>query len=171
MRWSHDHDETIWSDVKNNADCSMDTLCPRWRMQCIYLLPLLVVSRYYYNCFTALCPGLPGWAGTRRNTHPFTYPDCHPTLIRFFHLLQSIASSLLNLRAWQSFYTTCLQVLFALPLGLEPSTSYSIHFFTQSLSSFRNTCPYHHSLFCCSTKVISSIPRLSLSTLYLGLYL
>jgi len=22
--------------------------------------------------FTALCPGLPGWAGTRRNTHPLT---------------------------------------------------------------------------------------------------
>jgi len=24
------------------------------------------------NRFTALCPGLPGWAGTRRNTHPPT---------------------------------------------------------------------------------------------------
>jgi len=24
------------------------------------------------NRFTALCPGLPGWAGTRRNTHPST---------------------------------------------------------------------------------------------------
>ena len=24
------------------------------------------------NHFTALCPGLPGWAGTRRNTHPPT---------------------------------------------------------------------------------------------------
>jgi len=24
------------------------------------------------NHFTALCPGLPGWAGTRRNTHPTT---------------------------------------------------------------------------------------------------
>jgi len=22
--------------------------------------------------FTAVCPGLPGWAGTRRNTHPPT---------------------------------------------------------------------------------------------------
>ena len=26
-----------------------------------------------------------------------------------------------------------------------------MHFFTQSSSSFRNTCPYHHSLFCCNT--------------------
>jgi len=46
------------------------------------------------------------------------------------------------------FCTTSLQVLFGLPLGLEPSTSYSIHLFTQSLSSFRNTCPCHHNLFC-----------------------
>ena len=57
--------------------------------------------------------------------------------------------------AWQSFCTTSLQVLFGLPLGLEPSTSYSIHFFIQLVSSFHNTCPYHHSLFCCSTKIIS----------------
>jgi len=27
---------------------------------------------YYYYNFTALCPGLPGWAGTRRNIHPPT---------------------------------------------------------------------------------------------------
>jgi len=58
-----------------------------------------------------------------------------------------------------------LQVFFGLPLGLAPSTSYSIHFFTQSLSSFHNTCPYHCSLFCCSTEIISSNP--SLSTVYL----
>jgi len=57
------------------------------------------------------------------------------------------------------------QVLFGLSLGLEPSTSYSIHFFTKSVSSFCNTRPYHHSLFCCSTKVMSSIPTLSLNSL------
>jgi len=50
--------------------------------------------------------------------------------------------------AWQSFSTISLQVFFGLPLGLAPSTSYSIHFFTQSLSSFSNTCPYHRNLFC-----------------------
>ena len=54
---------------------------------------------------------------------------------------------------------------------LAPSTSYSIHFFTQSLSSFRSTCPYHRNLFCYSTKIMSSNPSLSLSTLYLELYL
>jgi len=94
------------------------------------------------------------------------HPDHHPTFISFFHLLQSIASSLFSLRARQSVCTTSLQVLFGLPLGLEPSTSYSIHFFTQSVSSFCNTCPYHLSLFCCSTKIISSIHSLSLSSLY-----
>jgi len=59
------------------------------------------------------------------------------------------------------------------PLGLEFSTSYSIHFFSQSVSSFRNTCPYHRNLFCCSTKVISSVPAflVSFSTLYFELSL
>ena len=50
-------------------------------------------------------------------------------------------------------------------LALEPSTSYSIHFFTQSVSSFRNTCPHHRYLFCCSIKIISSIPSLPLNSL------
>jgi len=51
------------------------------------------------------------------------------------------------------------------------STSYSIHFFTQSVSSFRNTCPYQCNLFCCSTKIISPIPSntlLLLSVNYLA---
>ena len=61
------------------------------------------------------------------------------------------ASSLFSLRAWQSSRTTSLQVLFGLPLGLGPSTSYSMHFFTQSSSTFCSTCPYQRSLFCCNT--------------------
>jgi len=61
------------------------------------------------------------------------------------------------------FLSTSLQVLFGLPFGLAPSTSYSTHFFTESLSSFHNLCPYHHNLFCCSTKIISSNPSLSLN--------
>jgi len=66
-------------------------------------------------------------------------------------------SSLFSLCAWQSFPTISVQVFFGLPLGLAPSTSYSIHFFTQSLSFFHSTCPYHHNLFWCS---ISSNPTL-----------
>jgi len=53
-----------------------------------------------------------------------------------------------------------LQVFFGLPLGLAPSASYSIHFYTQSLSSFCSTCPYHYNLFCCCTKIMSSKPSL-----------
>jgi len=48
---------------------------------------------------------------------------------------------------------------------LVTSTSYSIHFFTQSLSSFRSKCPNHHNLFCCSIEIMSSNPSLSLDSL------
>ena len=96
---------------------------------------------------------------------PTHHPDHHPIFISFFHLLWSIASSLFKLRAWQSFCTTSFHVLFGLSLGMEPSTSYSIHFFTQSVSSFRSICPYHRSLFCCSINIISSTPSLSLNSL------
>ena len=96
---------------------------------------------------------------------PTHHPNHHAIFISFFHLPRSIASSLFKLHAWQSFCTTSFHVLFGLPLGLESSTSYSIHFFTQSVSSFRSTCPYHRNLFCCSINIISSIPSLSLNSL------
>ena len=63
--------------------------------------------------------------------HSPTHHHDHPIFISFFHLPRSIASFLFKLRAWQSFCTTSFHVLFGLPLGVEPSTSYSIHFFTQ----------------------------------------
>ena len=72
-----------------------------------------------------------------------------------------MAFSLFNLHAWQTFCTISVQVFFGLPLGLAPSASYSVDFFTQSLSSFRSTCPYHRNLFCCSTEIMSSNPSLS----------
>jgi len=67
------------------------------------------------------------------------------------------------LRAWQSFCTTSLHVLFGLPLALEPSTSYSIHFFTYPISVFflQHMPISSQPLFCCSTKIISSIPNVS----------
>ena len=67
----------------------------------------------------------------QKKQSPNYHPDHHPIFISFFHLPWSIASSLFKLRAWESFCTTSLHVLFGLPLGLEPSTSYAIHFFTQ----------------------------------------
>ena len=58
----------------------------------------------YYNRFTALCTGQPGWDGTRRNIHPLTYPDHYPTFISFFHVLRFVASSLFNLCAPHTAY-------------------------------------------------------------------
>ena len=112
------------------------------------------------------------WSGTTRvgryqkkHSPTHTHPDHQTSFINFLHLLWSIASSMFSLHAWQSSLTTSLQVLFGLPLGLGPSTSYSMHFFTHSSSSFRSTWPYHHSLFCCNTNAMLSIPSLSLSSL------
>ena len=110
-----------------------------------------------HNRLTALCLGLPG--GTVPiPTH--THPGHQTSFINFFHLVQSIASSLFNLPASQSFSTTSVQVLF----GLEPSALYSIHSFTHLLSSFRNTCQYHPRLFYRSTKIMSSVPNLCLNS-------
>jgi len=64
-----------------------------------------------------------------------------------------------------SLFPQSLQVFFDLPLGLVPSTLYSIHFFTQSLSSFRSTCPYHRNLFRCNTEIMSSNSSLPLNSL------
>jgi len=64
-----------------------------------------------------------------------------------------MASSLFNLHAWQSFCRTSLQVLFGLPHGVAPSTSYSIHFSIQSLSSF---CTHAHAIVIC----FAVVPRL-----------
>ena len=94
-----------------------------------------------------------------------TYPDHQPSIISILHLLPSITSSRFNLCACQSFCTTSLWVLLGEPLGLEPSTAYSIHFLILSLSSFCNICPYHQNLFCCSTKIMLSNPSLSLISL------
>ena len=61
----------------------------------------------------------------QKKDSPTHHPD-HPAFISFFYIPRSIASSLFKLHAWQSFSTTALHVLFGLPLGLEPSTSYCI---------------------------------------------
>jgi len=103
------------------------------------------------NHFTALCLGLAGWARTRQSIHPLT-----PLLI-INHSPSTIIDSVLpvQLRAWLSLGTTSLQVLFGVSLSLKSSTSHSIHYFTQSLSSFRNTRPYHYNLFCSRSKIMS----------------
>ena len=86
---------------------------------------------------TAFGPGLPGYQKKHSPTH--THPDHRTSFISFLHLLLSTASSVFSLPARQSSLTTYLHVLLGLPLGLGPSTSYFMHFFTQSSSSFCNT--------------------------------
>jgi len=98
---------------------------------------------------------------------PTHHPDHYPVFFNFFRLWRSIASSLFKLHASQSFCTTSLHILFCLPLGLEPSTSYSIHSFTQSVSSLRNTCPYHRNLFCCIVSRLYYLFLISLLAFYL----
>jgi len=104
------------------------------------------------------CLGQPGWAGTRRNiTHSHSlWSSIIP--ICFLHLLRSMASSLFNPSALQSFSTISKFSLVYL-LAWHPL----LH--TQSLSSFRNTCPYHRNLFCCSTEIMSSKLSLPLNSL------
>ena len=87
----------------------------------------------------------------KKHSPTHNYNGHQSSLICYLHLLRSTASSLFNLRALQSFSTFSLQVFFGLPLGLAPSTSYSIHFFTQSLSSFRSTC---HTIATCFAVVL-----------------
>ena len=65
------------------------------------------------------------WSGTTRvgryqkeHSPTHTYPDHRASFIIFLHLQRSMASSLFNLRAWQSSRTTSFQVFFGLPLGL-----------------------------------------------------
>ena len=116
--------------------------------------------------FTALCPGLTGWTSTRR-TFAHTHLSSSSTILYQLPLSTTIRNILsVQFTCLTVFFcTTSLQVLFGQPLGLEPSTSYSIHFFTQSLSMFRKTCWCHRNLFCCSTEIMSSNPSPSLNSL------
>jgi len=101
------------------------------------------------NHFTALCPGLPGWAGTRRNTHP-------PTILI---IIQSLpASSIYHDPQHPHCSNYVLGNLFAQPLS-KSSLVYLLVWSTPPhfpyISSpnqclFCSTCPYHCNLFCCS---------------------
>ena len=99
-----------------------------------------------YHCM-ALCPGLPGEPVPEVTlTHPPSWSSSNLCQLLPSTSIHSIL--LVQITCLAIFFcTTSFHVLFGLPLGLEPSTSYSTHFFTQSVSSFRSTCPYHRSLF------------------------
>jgi len=65
---------------------------------------------------------------------------------------------------FMSFSTISLQVFFGLPLGLAPPLHTPL-FLHPIVIFFRNTCPYHRNLFCCSTEIVSSNPSLPLNSL------
>jgi len=52
---------------------------------------------------------------------------------------------------------------FSLVYSWPGTRHFILHFFTQSLSSSCNTCPYHRNLFCCSTEIMSFNPSLSVN--------
>jgi len=102
--------ESCISFLTPNQQCSSSSRCLQCFEHVQHAQNTEDIYYYYYNHFAALCLGLLWWAGTRRNIHPLTYPDHHPTFINFFHLLWSAASSLFNL-------FMCLTNLFAQPLS------------------------------------------------------
>ena len=101
--------------------------------------------------FTALCPGLPGWASTRRNIHPPTYPDYQPIFINFliYHDPQHPPCYVFDNLFAQLLSISMSSLVYLLLWSPPPHTPYIS--LTQSVSSFCNTCRYHWRMFCCST--------------------
>jgi len=152
--WTYDGFQMDLLNLNSSGDLSKYTTSGEWDlvgMPAVRYIRQLQQQQPFYGPFVRDYPGEPVYQKKHSPTH---HPDHQPIFISFFHLPRSTASSLFKLRAWQSFCTTSFHVLLGLPLGLEPSTSYSIHFFTQSVSSFRRTCPYHRDLFCCNYCVV-----------------
>jgi len=91
-----------------------------WRCRC--LLCLLLLLQPFYGPFVRDYPGVP--VPEEALTHPPSWSSSNLYQLLPSTAIHSVASSLFKLRAWQSFHTTSFHVLFRLPLGLEPSTSY-----------------------------------------------
>jgi len=130
-----------------------------WTTNCS-ILPINTHTHNHLTVFVQDYLGGPVSEETVAYSHPSWSPDIlyqlpPSTTIHCILLVQFTCLTVL--------FHNSLQVLFGLPLGLEPSTSYTIHCFTQSFSSFCNTCPHHCNLFCCSSEIMSSIPNFSLS--------
>ena len=125
------------------CDCSRFCILPHFShisAKCTYLL-FFPHKLAFSTAHTHTQPFNGLWSRTtqvgwyqKKHSPTHTHPVHQTSFINFLHLLWSIASSVFSLRAWQSSLTTSLQVLFGLPHGFGPSTSYSMHFFTQSSS-------------------------------------
>jgi len=132
------------------------------------LLPLLLLQLFYGSLdFIWGNPGEP--VPEETFTHPhLSWSSIIPYLLPPSITIHDILP--VQLTHLTVFCTISVQVFFGLPHGLVPSTSYSIHFFTQPLSSFLEIC---HTI----TAGFAVVPRLchlilvSLSTLFMQLYL
>ena len=72
--YTNDSHVRLPQDYLHNQD-SDRILCTKWFFFLVffcYFSIMISCERLNNNHFAALCPGLPGWAGTRRNTHPPT---------------------------------------------------------------------------------------------------
>ena len=113
----------------------------------------------------ALCPGLPG-----RPVPEETFTHSRPSWSSDIPYQLPPSSTIYTVFLVQF---TCLTFLFHnLFPGPVWSSSWSgalyfiLHAFLHPIIiSFRSTCPYHRSQFCCNTNVMSSIPNLYLSSL------
>ena len=113
---------------------------------------------------SGFCLAQPGRAGTRRNIHPLTpiVVINHPLSASSIYYDPWYPPHLIYRYVPDSLFAQFLSKFSLGYIGLALSTSYSIHFFNQSLLCFRSKCAYHCSLFCFSTtEIMSSNPSLS----------
>jgi len=104
------------------------------------LFSLVMANYYYYNRFMAFCPGLPMWAGIRRNISHY------PTFIHLYRLLPS--TTIHNILPVQF---TCLAMFLH---NLCPSPLWSTSW-TGALRLILHTFLYPISVFC---KCKNSLP-------------
>ena len=107
------------------------------------------------------------------NQHPHTHTNSVLTAIfpgetglagcpQLLHLFLDCTSFWDRPKSSMSFLTQSHRVFFGRPLCLIPSTSHIIQRLTQSLSSFRSTCPNHLNLLFLIIKLTCSNPKSSL---------
>jgi len=72
-----------WPPVSNIAAVRKPRRETRWNLLGVPQTDLIHYTTTHNNRFTVLCPGLPSWAATRRNTHP-------PTILI---IIQSLSAS------------------------------------------------------------------------------
>jgi len=109
-----------------------------------------ITLRFTHSVLMAIFPGEPGLTGC--------------PLILLLHLFLDWPSFSDRPKLSMSYLTQSHHVFFRHSLGLIPSTSHVIQRFTQSLSSFRSTCPNHLNLLFLIIKLTGSYPKSSLSS-------